>query len=325
MTAEMDVGAGPSLLSDDASPPLTAPAFELRGLRKVYGSRVAVHGLDLIAPRGRVVGLLGPNGAGKTTVIKMILGLVQPTAGTVTILGHPNTDPGARTRVGFLPEHFRFHDWLTAHEFLDFHGQLYGMSAETRRARIPHVLARVGLQQRADGRLRTFSKGMLQRIGLAQALLNEPELLILDEPTSGLDPVGRREVRDLIAELREAGVTVLLNSHILSEVESVCDEIAILDLGRLVWSGRPDEVALGRIQVVARVGGFRDSLLPALRAMAPDLEAENGVLRFQAPGDEAVADVAQALVAGGVRLYRLETRQTSLEDLFISLVEGRDT
>src|SRR5207244_3611495 len=160
----------PGMAPDGAN--LPTPAFELRGLRKVYGTRVAVQGLDLAAAQGHVVGLLGPNGAGKTTVIKMMLGLVQPTAGDPILLGRPHTDPQARARVGFLPEHFRFHDWLTAREFLDFHGQLYGMPALVRRERIPAVLRRVGLEHRAGSLLRTFSKGMLQRIGLAQALLN---------------------------------------------------------------------------------------------------------------------------------------------------------
>jgi ABC-2 type transport system ATP-binding protein len=307
----------------DSFPSATAVVCA-RGLRKVYGSRVAVVGLDLDVSAGVVFGLLGPNGAGKTTVIKMLLGLAIPSAGTVTLFGRPNTDPGARSRVGFLPEHFRFHEWLTAWEFLDFHGRLYGIPKAERGARVARVLDRVGLAHRSDSQLGTFSKGMLQRIGLAQALLNDPLLLVLDEPTSGLDPVGRREIRDLILELRGEGVTVLLNSHILSEVERVCDEVAILDLGKLAWQGRPQGLGEDRVAVVAEMAGAPPGLVDALRATVPDVDVKDGLLSFTAPDAEVVAEVAAAIVASGARLYRLEPKQTSLEDLFVRLVQGRD-
>lgn len=300
------------------------PVVCARGLRKVYGSRVAVADLDLDVPAGAAVGLLGPNGAGKTTVIKMLLGLTRPSAGTVTLFGRPGTDPEARARVGFLPEHFRFHEWLRASEFLDFHARLYGIPAETRRERVHRALERVGLSHRAGSQLRTFSKGMLQRIGLAQALLNDPLLLVLDEPTSGLDPMGRREIRDLILDLRAQGVAVLLNSHILSEVEPVCDEVVILDLGRRVWQGPPHGLKGERVTVVAEIGGGSPALVERLRAAIPDLAVEDGRLSFSAPNPEVVADVAAMIVNAGARLYRLETRQISLEDRFVHVVRGRE-
>jgi ABC-2 type transport system ATP-binding protein len=300
------------------------PVVRARGLRKAYGSHVAVAGLDLDVPAGAVYGLLGPNGAGKTSVIKMLLGLSVPTAGTVTLFGLPNADPRARARVGFLPEHFRFHEWLTAVEFLRFHAELYGVRGAERGERVATALTRVGLGHRADSQLGTFSKGMLQRIGLAQALLNDPRLLILDEPTSGLDPVGRREIRDLILALRDEGVTVLLNSHILSEVERVCDEVAILDLGRLAWQGRPTSIAEGRIEVTAQIAGGPPELLDMLRPLAPDIMRDDDQLAFTAPDADTVASVAAALTASGARLYRLEPKQPSLEDLFVRLVKGRD-
>ncbi len=300
------------------------PVVRARGLRKVYGSRVAVAGLDLDVPEGAVYGLLGPNGAGKTTVIKMLLGLSLPTAGSVTLFGRPNSDPHARARVGFLPEHFRFHEWLTAVEFLDFHAQLYGIRGAERRERVTTALDRVGLTHRAESRLGTFSKGMLQRIGLAQALLNAPRLLVLDEPTSGLDPVGRREIRDLILALREEGVTVLLNSHILSEVERVCDGVAILDLGQLAWQGSPTGIGEGRIEVTAQIAGGPPELLDLLRRLAPDIMRDADQLSFTAPDADTVAEVAAAIIASGARLYRLEPKQPSLEDLFVRLVKGRD-
>src|SRR5262249_39850275 len=198
-------------------------AIRTRGLRKVFGARVAVRDLTLDVPRGEVFGLLGPNGAGKSTSVKMLLGLIFSTSGKAEILGRPAGDVKARSKVGFLPEHFRFYEWLTPAELLKLHGRLYGMSQGVLSERIPTLLDLVGLTPHRDKRLQEFSKGMLQRIGLAQALLNDPELIFLDEPTSGLDPFGRRMVRDVIKAQRDRGATVLLNSHLLGEVEITCD------------------------------------------------------------------------------------------------------
>ena len=241
--------------------------IETSSLRKQYGALTAVDGIDLQVDAGEVFGFLGPNGAGKTTTVKMLLGLVAPSAGEARVLGCRPGDPAAMRRIGFLPEHFRFPPWLTAYNFLDTHGQLYGMTASQRRTRIPELLERVGLGGRARSRLGEFSKGMQQRVGLAQALLNEPALVFLDEPTSGLDPVGRYEVREIIRELRQRGVTVFLNSHYLSEVEVTCDRVAICETrpARTGWftrgadrrreSGRdprcrPDCWASGRVGAV---------------------------------------------------------------------------
>lgn len=191
-----------------------------------------MHGLDLTVQPGEVFGFLGPNGAGKTTTVKILLGLVAPTSGSSHLLGRPSGNAEARRRVGYLPENFRFHDWLTGYQLLDFHARLAGVEAAERRARIPRVLDMVGLGGRGNDRIRGYSKGMTQRIGLAQAIIHEPDLVLLDEPTSALDPVGRREVRDLIRSLRARGMTVFLNSHLLSEVEMVCDRVAIVEIGR---------------------------------------------------------------------------------------------
>ncbi len=180
-------------------------AIETHALSKVYRGFTAVRGLDLTVPPGTVFGFLGPNGAGKTTTIMMLLGNVRPTAGTGTILGRPLGDRNARKRIGFLPEKFQFHEFLTAVEFLHLHGKLSGMSSIERAKRVPYVLERVGLGDRANSKLREFSKGMQQRIGLAQAILHNPELIILDEPTSALDPIGRRDVRDIVSELKAQG------------------------------------------------------------------------------------------------------------------------
>jgi ABC-2 type transport system ATP-binding protein len=218
------------------------PALELSGLRKAYGRTVALHDLSLRVERGEVFGFLGPNGAGKTTTVKIVLGLVRPTGGQARIFGLPPSDPEARRLVGYLPETFRFQDWLTGRELLELHADLADLSAETRAWRVPEVLRLVGLADYSHDRLRTYSKGMLQRIGLAQAIIHNPRLLVLDEPTSALDPIGRRDVRDLIRGLSARGMSVFLNSHLLSEVEMVCDRVAIVDRGRVVHTGRLDDL-----------------------------------------------------------------------------------
>ena len=244
--------------------PSAVPAIETTGLRKAYRGKVVLHDLSLTVAPGEVFGFLGPNGAGKTTTVKILLGLVRPTAGAARIFGLPAGDREARRQVGYLPENFRFHDWLTGAGLLDFHGRLAGLSAAERRSRIPEVIARVGLAGRGDERIRTYSKGMTQRIGLAQAIFHGPDLVLLDEPTSALDPVGRREVRDLIRSLRDDGVTVFLNSHLLSEVELVCDRVAIVDRGRVVRSGRLTELLGGASVIRVTVDRADRELLGAL-------------------------------------------------------------
>jgi ABC-2 type transport system ATP-binding protein len=204
-------------------------------------------------PRGEVFGFLGPNGAGKTTSLKMLLGLVEPTAGTGTLLGAPLGDRRTRGRVGFLPEHFRFQEWLTGRELLHFHGRLFGLGGSRLDARADELLARVDLLDAAHRPVRTYSKGMMQRIGLAQALLAAPELVFLDEPTSGLDPLGRLLVRDIIHELKAAGTTVFLNSHLLGEVEATCDRVAFVKAGRIVHELRLAGEAGGSTSRSARV------------------------------------------------------------------------
>src|SRR6202047_2616177 len=216
--------------------PASDLAIRALGLRKVFGGKVAVRRLTLEVARGEVFGFLGPNGAGKSTSVKMLLGLVSPTSGEAEILGQPVGDVKTRSRVGFLPEHFRFYDWLTGEELLKLHGRLYGMSHAALRERVPVLLDLVGLTPHRNKRLQDFSKGMLQRIGLAQALINDPDLIFLDEPTSGLDPIGGGLVRDIIKAQRDRGATVFLNSHLLSEIEITCDEVVFIRDGEVVTS-----------------------------------------------------------------------------------------
>jgi ABC-2 type transport system ATP-binding protein len=237
--------------------------IEARGLRKEFGGRPAVRDLTISVRRGEVFGFLGPNGAGKSTSIKMLLGLVRPTSGTGTLLGAALGDVMVRRRIGFLPEDFRFYEWLSAAELLGLHGRLAGLTPQQLRSRVPEVLETVGMSAHATRRLRGFSKGMLQRLGLAQALLHEPELIFLDEPTSGLDPMGRRMVRDVIRAQRERGVTVFLNSHLLSEIEVTCDRVAFIKDGAIVESRdlRADGGATARrVRITAATHRRRPSL-----------------------------------------------------------------
>ncbi len=304
--------------------PAATPAVETIGLRKEYGRRVAVQSLSLTVWPGEVFGFLGPNGAGKSTTVKILVGLVQPTAGQARIFGQPVSDLRVRQRVGYLPEHFRFHDWLTGVGLLDFHGRLAGLSAAERRRRIPEVLRRVGLAEWGQDRLRGYSKGMMQRIGLAQALLPHPDLVLLDEPTSALDPIGRREVRDLIRSLRADGVTVFLNSHLLSEIELVCDRVAIVDRGQVVRSGRLADLMAAAPELRLTLDRVDSELLALLGRHGEVLAVEATTVTLGVSDLEAAPRVAAALVRGGYRLYGLVPAQRSLEDVFVSLVESRE-
>lgn len=306
-------------------------AIVVEHLRKEYGSPlspgrrfVAVEDLNLSVPRGQVFGFLGPNGAGKTTTINMLLGNVYPTSGHGALLGMPIGNQEARRRLGFLPEKFQFHDFLTAEEFLDLHGQLYGMPARRRRARIGDVLAVVGLAGRRKSKIREFSKGMQQRIGLAQAILNDPDLVILDEPTSALDPIGRRDVRDVIRRLKDAGKTVFLNSHLLSEIEMTCDEVAILKAGRVVRQGPIDALLAAPSVVEMRIENRTPKLIAALESLARtvDVDEASGTVSVAVEREDVIPALAEAVVKAGGRLMALVPQRESLEDLFIRVVEG---
>lgn len=294
-------------------------------LRKEFGEKVAVADLTLDVRRGEIFGFLGPNGAGKTTSVKMLLSLTSPTSGEAQLLGRQLGDVATRAKVGYLPEHFRFHEWLRADEFLDYHGRLYGMSKPERAEAIPRLLRLVGLQERAETKLSAFSKGMLQRIGLAQALLNKPDIVFLDEPTSGLDPLGRRLVRDIINRLRDEGTAVFLNSHLLSEVEKTCDRVAFIRQGTILQVASLSEFDSEAFDVVLRVGQPADALLAGLAAF------NGGVLPVQTGGrihltvaDEAqLPAVAQWILSAGYSLYEMTPSRLSLEDRFLRVV-GED-
>jgi ABC-2 type transport system ATP-binding protein len=295
-------------------------AIQTQHLRKEFGRTVAVQGLTLEVPRGEVFGFLGPNGAGKTTSIKMLLSLVAPTSGEAWLLGRPISDRGVRREVGFLPEHFRFHDWLTAEEFLALHGRLFGMGEGELQRKIPELLDLVGLIPFRRAQLRTFSKGMLQRVGLAQALVHGPELVILDEPTSGLDPVGRRLVRDIIQDLRRRGTTVFLNSHFLSEIEITCDRVAFIKRGEVVQTSNLDELMEAETVVQIRGRGLSEEVVAGLRQWGQDVARSDGEVRMRIADPDAVVEMTRFLVSQGVEVLALTPIHPTLEDVFVRIV-----
>ena len=292
-------------------------------LRKVFGDRAAVKGLTLQVEQGEVFGFLGPNGAGKTTSIKMLLGLVAPTSGTAALLGAPIGDRASLARIGFLPEHFRFQEWMTAREFLQLHGELLGMGARDLKVRQEELLERVGLQKFRDKLLRTFSKGMLQRIGLAQALLNRPALVFLDEPTSGLDPVGRRLVRDIIHELREVGTSVFLNSHLLSEIEITCDRVAFIRHGEVIRVLELASLDQNLSVVTLRAGGLTPEILSGLSRWGQNITTEDGQVAMTIHAETDLPEINRYLVMQGVDVYAMTPSRISLEEIFIETV-GKD-
>ena len=316
--------------------------IETQGLRKQFGPTLAVSDLSLQVGAGEIFGFLGPNGAGKTTSIKMLLALVEPTSGTGQVLGAPLGDRAVRARIGFLPEHFRFHDTLTAMELLRFHGRLYGLRGVPLDARIDRLLTRVDLVDAADRPLRGYSKGMLQRVGLAQALLNDPQLVFLDEPTSGLDPLGRLLVRDIIAELRAEGVTVFLNSHLLGEVEATCDRVVFVKRGRVVEERRLSapartldlELRVGLPAEASPPSFARESDGPAGAGSKAGAAIIDGLSRFgtnvvqprpdvialRVDSDAVVPAIVAWLVQQGVQIHAVQPRRRSLEDVFLDVM-----
>ena len=301
---------------------MAATVIETHGLRKRFGDKLAVADLSLSVREGEVFGFLGPNGAGKTTSVKMLLGLVTPTAGRGAVLGEPLGDRRSRARLGFLPEHFRFQDWLTGRELLRFHGRLYGMGGRALESRIEELLGRVDLLDAAHRPVGTYSKGMMQRAGLAQAMLNSPKLVFLDEPTSGLDPIGRLLVRDIIRELRESGTAVFLNSHLLGEVEATCDRVVFVKQGRSVH-----EMTLAaspvELEVEIRLGPADAETVAGLQRFGRSAPGLNGALRLRIADESVLPEIARWVVSRGVPLYGMHAARKSLEQWFLEVM-GED-
>src|SRR5229473_5335546 len=301
------------------------PAIEVEGLRKVYRSLVAVDNVSFVMSRGEAFGFLGPNGAGKSTVVKILTGLVAPTKGTIRILGQPVSNREMRRRIGYLPELPTFHKWLRARDFLAFHGHLYGMRGMVLEKRSREVLELVGLAGRDNQKLGTFSKGMMQRIGLAQAILNRPDLVLLDELVSGLDPVGQRDMRELLRQLKAEGMSIFLNSHQLADVEALCDRVAIINQGRILKVGAPHSLFDEPLTIEVRVDTVSKQLLHRLGSVALAVrqdEVEPCRLLVEVQNDEATADVAAIVHECGARLYTLAPHQRSLEQLFLRTIDA---
>ena len=299
------------------------PAIELRDLRKQFGRIVALAGLTMTVPRGEVFGFLGPNGAGKTTAVKLLLGLSDPTSGAGSVLGAPLGDVDVRRRIGYLPELFRYQGWMTAREVLALHCELARLERSSWEGEIRSTVGLVGLADRADDRTGTFSKGMQQRLGLGVALLGRPDLVVLDEPTSALDPVGRQDVRRIIGALRDRGTTVFLNSHLLTEVERVCDRVAIVDRGRVI-AELAMSAMLADTGVRLRVSGLPDGGRAIAAAHGPT-HVEGEWLAVEAIPDAAVPALVAALVAAGGQVYAVVPTRHSLEERFLALLGSPDT
>jgi ABC-2 type transport system ATP-binding protein len=305
-------------------------AVETRGLTKDYAvgsllpkTKRVLHPLDLEVEEGETFGLIGPNGAGKTTTLKLLMGLVFPTEGEARILGRPLGDPEVKQQIGYLPEQPYFYDYLTGRELLNYFGQLFGLSREERNQRSLELLEKVGISDAADVPLRKYSKGMTQRLGIAQALVNRPRLVFLDEPMSGLDPLGRREMSHLIRELRDSGVTVFFCSHILSDVEQLCDRVAILNRGKLVEAGRLSEiidVSLRSVEVVV------ESLSPELESRIAgsyrDLRRHGPRSHISFPDNPSFEKALPVLLGGGARLLSVNPVKETLEDHFFREVNA---
>jgi ABC-2 type transport system ATP-binding protein len=298
--------------------------LRVEGFAKTYrkpftGKKVeAVRGISFAVTRGEIFGFLGPNGAGKTTTIKMLVGLIAPTRGAAAIFGQPAPSPEAMRRVGFLPENPYVYPYLTPREFVSLCGRLSGLGGARLQARTVEVLERVGIAYAMDRAVRSLSKGMLQRAGLAAALVHEPELLILDEPMSGLDPVGRKEVRDIIVAEKSAGRTVFFSSHILSDVEVLCDNVCILRRGEVVVRGAiKDLLGAGTRRSEIQLAGASDALRAALREMGHTPRDIGGMTVVEVEGDAAVTAVVERALAEGARLESVMAKRETLEDLFV--------
>ena len=309
------------------SPNLVVQTEQLSKVFRVgfWGKRVsAVEGLNMEVRRGEVFGFLGPNGAGKTTTLKMLMGLIYPTSGHARLFGQHLGDPQTKARLGFLPESPYFYDYLTSREFLGFYGHLFGLWGAVLDKRIDELLELVGMTHAKDLQLRKFSKGMLQRIGIAQALINDPELVVLDEPMSGLDPIGRKEVRDLILRLKDSGKTVLFSSHILHDAEVLCDRVAMILKGRLVACGRVtdllDQGASHQVELV--VDRLTSEGLDHLRPLTDKVVMQGDLVMVVLKSQQQVEGALEIIRAAKARLVSLNPQKGSLEDLFIREVEG---
>jgi ABC-2 type transport system ATP-binding protein len=303
-------------------------AIETRELTKIYRSRLrrfevrAVDGISLEVERGSTFGFLGPNGAGKTTFVKMLLSATRPTRGSATIFGRNAAEPEARRPVGYLPENHRFPTYFTGAGMLDFYAGLSGMAPRERKKRTPELLALVGLESWGGVRIGKYSKGMLQRLGLAQAMMHSPALMILDEPSDGVDPVGRIRIREILHSLEEKGVTIFINSHLLVEVELFCREVAILNRGKVALAGKVRDLTAGKGYRMT-AAGVPERLVEELRARATNVSTRDGFTHFQFTTREEVNDAVDRLRSARCPLESIVPTASTLEEVFVKTVEGK--
>ncbi|HVK10896.1 MAG TPA: ABC transporter ATP-binding protein [Gemmataceae bacterium] len=297
--------------------------IETRNLRKRYKRVEALRGVTLKVEPGEIFGLLGQNGAGKTTLIKILLGIVKNAEGEALLFHEPAGTADVRKRVGYLPEDHRFPEYHSAYSLMDYYGTLYGMSKDDRRKKIPELLDQVGLASRMHHKIRTYSKGMKQRTGIAQAIFHDPELIFLDEPTDGVDPVGRREIREMIEDRKRKGATVFVNSHLLGEVELMCDRVAIMQKGELIREGTVQELTARRGVFVLGVDGgpFPEA---EVKGLGFSLRPSGGKWEVTLADGQTIDPVLHLVREKGLRMTHMVEQRQTLEDIFVSLVESAE-
>jgi ABC-2 type transport system ATP-binding protein len=298
--------------------------IETENLTKYYGEKIGCKDITISVGEGEIFGFLGPNGAGKSTFIKMLVGLLFPTSGRALVLGKPVGDIDVRKKIGYLPENFKYQDWMTGKDLLSFHASLYKLDKKNTAAKMEEVLEIVKLKGHESYRVGTYSKGMQQRIGLACALLSDPDLLFLDEPTSALDPVGRKEVREIMTTLKSRGKTVLLNSHLLSEVEAVCDTAAIIKKGTVIKYGKMEDILESKLILEIHAEGLNSEVLNKLRDFDSSLAYSDYTISMEIKDRSHIHSIASIIVNGGGRLFELSPKRVSLENVFLNLIEGGD-
>lgn len=309
---------------------MSSYVIETDRLTKLYDGNKGCQDISIKVPKGVVYGFLGPNGAGKSTFVRTLLGLIKPTRGTATILGHPLSSLASREQVGYLPELFRYPDWMTGRQLLKFHADLCKVDPKQQKAVIDQLLDRVGLHKRGDEKISGYSKGMQQRIGIACALISDPEIIFLDEPTSALDPIGRKEVRELIWELKEKGKTIFLNSHLLSEVETICNHVAIINKGRLIVEGDWRELSSIETQVEITLSNMTNPPFDSLSDLVLNSEKirdKNGknTWLLTLKEEESIPALISAITTQQGKVYEVVSKKQNLEDIFMYWVNQKET
>lgn len=298
------------------------PVIEIKNLVKQYGKIEALRGVSLGVEKGEIFGLLGQNGAGKTTMVKILLGITKPSFGNAALLGETVGTPAVRKRVGYLPEDHRFPDYHTGYSLLEYYGSLLEVPAGDKKKRIEEMLELVGLKGRMNSKIRTFSKGMKQRLGIAQAIFHDPEVIFLDEPTDGVDPLGRREIRDLLHQLKDEGRTIFINSHLLGEVELICDRVVILQRGEIIRMGTMAELTQQRGLYLVGVAPGQDFPKAEVSALGYDVSRDGDHWEVGLKDGQTIDPIVALLHAKGLNLRHLAEKRQTLEDLFIQTVEA---